>query len=170
MDITGKRLTKTGRRLPSDLWWCTWPRHQPAHAYCHSGSLFEDTFVLQKKSTQHSHWYTHNPCHCVLVVAPENGLHFLRVAFPRGSLRRDVPESSHTSQGNHTGRTCRQNLHSILEHKLHTKLIHTSLAHRWFSSMWAVHTSLDNHTRALPPLEEEQICFDQLSCLLSRWL
>ena len=99
----------------------------------------------------------HIGTHIVLVIV--YSLWLLRmgstswVAFPRGSLRRDVPESAHTSQGNHTGRTWRQNLHLILAHNLRTKLVHSSLAHRWFSSMWAAHTSLDNHTRALPPLE-----------------
>ena len=131
----GKGLTKTGRRLPSDLWWCTWPRHQPAHAYCHSGSLFEDTFVLQKKSTQHSHWYTH----IVLVIVYSSWL--LRMGSTSWELHFHVDLFDVMSQSWRTlhreitlgvlvGKTCTQYLNTSCTQNSYTHHLRTDDSHQ----------------------------------------
>ena len=98
ISITGYRLTKVLR--------CTCPKHQPAHAYCHSGSLHVRTYIPDSSCTQHMHAYI------VLVTGSMVALWLLRmgstswVALTHDSLQRDLPESACTSQDNHTQCSC----------------------------------------------------------------
>ena len=98
---------------------------------------------------------TQHACTCAprhheysLVVAPENGLHFLSCTIAHESLQHALPESAYTSQDNHTHCSCANMLLiSVLQS---SPSVHTHFPGQ--SDTWLATIRGGG-----------QICFDQLS-------